>query len=159
MEKIKLAVIGTGEWGKNLVRNFSQLDGAVLSVCCDLDSKKLEAAGKINPGVKTTRDIKEVLSSPEIDAVIIATSSHTHFKVAKEALTAGKHTYVEKPLTLNVRDAEELVSIAKEKKKTKPSSRTPRPPREGSILARPMTGMTNKKLPKETSCVKLNARI
>jgi predicted dehydrogenase len=108
---INVAVIGAGGWGKNLVRNFAALSECRLKTVCDLSEKTLaghKAAFKV--GVTTNAD--EVLSDGELDAVVIATPAPTHFDVARKALEAGKHVYVEKPMTLSVADAEALVELA-----------------------------------------------
>ncbi len=105
----KVAVVGCGNWGKNLVRNFFHL--GALSVVCDADPIRLGQVAREFRGVRTTNDFHSILrpsSELRVDAVVIATPSDTHFSLAKEALEAGKHVYVEKPLARDVRHAEEL---------------------------------------------------
>ena len=101
---VNTAMIGVGNWGKNLVRNFAELSDSNLMICCDLDEKKLNKIKKTLPKVSITKNIDDILHNPEIDAVIIATSASTHFKVAKKCLLSGKHVFVEKPLCLYERD-------------------------------------------------------
>jgi predicted dehydrogenase len=109
---VKVAVVGAGYWGKNLVRNFYSVKGGELKYVVDLDEKKLAKMEKDFPGIKGIQDVSIALNDPELAAVVIATPAPDHFAVAKRALEAGKHVYVEKPLTLAVKDAEELVAIA-----------------------------------------------
>jgi predicted dehydrogenase len=107
-----LGVIGLGYWGPLLVRNFSQLLGPGLKVCCDRDPAQLDNIAKSYPGVRLTRNFEDVLADPEIRAVAIATPAHTHYHLAKQALLANKAVLVEKPMTTSVEEAEELVDLA-----------------------------------------------
>ncbi|NIA21579.1 MAG: Gfo/Idh/MocA family oxidoreductase [Anaerolineaceae bacterium] len=109
---INVAVIGAGGWGKNLIRNFAGLSACRLKVICDLDADKLARNEGLYPGVETTRDMAAPMAGDGIDAVVIATPAPTHFALARQALEAGKHVYVEKPMTLAVAEAEELVRLA-----------------------------------------------
>jgi predicted dehydrogenase len=113
---LNVAVVGTGYWGKNLVRNFATAKRCNLKYVCDLDEKLLVVQKKNFPSIATTPELEEVLSDTEIDAVVIATEAPTHFEIAQKSLEAGKHTYVEKPLTLKAADAKMLVELAKDKK-------------------------------------------
>ena len=79
---------------------------------CDLDAKRLNAMGRRYPGTQTTTDYKSLMADPELDAVAIATPVWTHFNFAKDALEAGKHVLVEKPLTASVAEAEQLIELA-----------------------------------------------
>jgi predicted dehydrogenase len=117
MSTLKLAVIGAGGWGSNLVRVFSQLEGCVLAAICDVNAQVLAQHGKRLPGVRCTQKLDEVLADPSIDAVVIAVDAANHFPVARAALGAGKHVFVEKPLTLEVAHAVELVRLAAEMRK------------------------------------------
>lgn len=109
----KVAVIGCGNWGKNLVRNYAQ-QGA-LGVVCDADTKRLEHVSREYPGVGVTDNFDGVLQDGGIKAIVIATPSDSHFPLARKALLAGKHVYVEKPLARDVRHAEELDQLATER--------------------------------------------
>lgn len=111
----KVAVVGCGYWGKNLVRNFSELKALVA--ICDTDVDRLESFKIKYPGLKTTPSFKEVLEDSDIRAVVLATPSVQHFQMAKEALLADKDVFVEKPLALEVKEGEELVRLAEENKK------------------------------------------
>jgi predicted dehydrogenase len=113
---LKMAVVGAGYWGKNLIRNFATTKRCNLKYVCDLNKKLLAAQKKNFPYVVTTSELEEVLSDTEIEAVVIATEVPTHFEIAQKCLEAGKHTYVEKPLTLKAADAKILIAIAKDRK-------------------------------------------
>lgn len=106
----KVACVGAGYWGKNLVRNFSQL--GALDTICDVNEAALNAFRESYPGVNLTASFSEVLSRPHIDAVAIAAPAEQHHRLARQALLAGKHVYVEKPLALRVEDGLELVQLA-----------------------------------------------
>ena len=112
MDNINVACVGVGYWGKNLVRNFYDLPGAELRICCDLNQDLLDRTAAQYPGVNTTSDFEQVLNTPEIDAVVIASPAKAHFDLANKALEAGKHVYVEKPLTLKSADAQTLCETA-----------------------------------------------
>ena len=113
MELPKVAVIGCGNWGKNLVRNFAQL-GALAAVC-DLDRPRLENVAREYRGMKVTTDFKSLLADPDVKAMVIATPSDTHFSLAQESLLSNKHVYVEKPLARDVAHAEKLDQLATER--------------------------------------------
>ncbi|MDP3940226.1 MAG: Gfo/Idh/MocA family oxidoreductase [Deltaproteobacteria bacterium] len=115
MGEIQIAVIGAGGWGKNLVRNFAGLKGARLSWCCDLNEATLGRIAAQHPETRVTTKLEEVLASDEVNGVAIATDAPTHFRIAKAALEAGKHVYVEKPLTMESADAAALVKLAAER--------------------------------------------
>ncbi len=112
---INIAVIGCGYWGPNLIRNFSTTPGARLAAVCDLNETRLKKAREQNPGLHTTADYAALLAREDLDAVAIATPVSSHFPLAKQALEAGKHVLVEKPMTATVAQAEELVALAAEK--------------------------------------------
>jgi UDP-2-acetamido-3-amino-2,3-dideoxy-glucuronate N-acetyltransferase len=109
---IKITVIGSGYWGKNLVRNFHQLN--VLDTVCDADAERLGQMAKEYPGIKTTTSFEEVLKDKAIRAVAVATPASTHYQVVKAALLAGKDVFVEKPLALTAKEGEELVKISRD---------------------------------------------
>jgi UDP-2-acetamido-3-amino-2,3-dideoxy-glucuronate N-acetyltransferase len=106
----RVAVIGAGYWGKNLVRNFAAL-GALAAVC-DRDEARLASIRQDYPEVRTCLALHEILADPSIDAAVIATPAETHYPLAKELLLAGKHLFVEKPLVLNEADGLELIELA-----------------------------------------------
>ncbi|MBP1708420.1 MAG: oxidoreductase [Deltaproteobacteria bacterium] len=114
---MKVAVIGCGYWGPNLVRNFVQLNTVEQLTCCDLDQNKLERMKHLYPSVETVPDYKGLLDRPDLDAVAIATPVKTHYGIAKEFLLAGKNVFIEKPLTHSYETALELVRLAEENRK------------------------------------------
>ena len=109
---VKLGVIGCGYWGPNLVRNLFKTKGAEVEFCCDLLESRLELLKSRYPTLKVTRDYKELLNA-SIDAVLIVTPPESHYRLAKEFLLGGKHVFVEKPLTFDLAQAEELVVISR----------------------------------------------
>lgn len=111
---IHLAVIGAGYWGPNLIRNFSQLPGAHVAYVCDLDPAKLAPLAGQYPTLTTTREYQDALSDPNVDAVVIATPVSTHRRLALDALRAGKHVLVEKPLAATTDTAREIASAARD---------------------------------------------
>jgi len=107
-----VAVIGTGYWGKNLVRVHHRL--GALRLICDKDETVLARFKEIYPEVEVCLAVNDVLERDDIQAVVIATPAETHFALAQEALLAGKHVYVEKPLALDPKEAEELIALTEE---------------------------------------------
>ena len=104
-----IAVIGSGYWGKNLVRVMHEL-GALNMVCdCRQDARD-EAEAKYS--IRTSASFEDVLDDAEIQGIVIAAPAVQHYEMAKKALVSGKHVFVEKPLALEVRDGEELVELA-----------------------------------------------
>ena len=114
---VKLGIIGFGYWGPNLVRNFSSIRDSEIVYCADKDENRLTHVKSLYPKISVTKDYNEILNDKSVDAVIVATPIETHFKIAKDALNAGKHVLVEKPITTSSKDAKELVDIAAKKKK------------------------------------------
>lgn len=111
-----VAIIGTGHWGKNHARVYGelQLEGVVDTVkICDLNQARVREVGS-SLRLEGTTDYQQILGDPEIQAVSIATPSKTHYHIAKEFIEAGKDVLVEKPMTMDVDEAEELVRIASE---------------------------------------------
>ena len=110
-----IAVIGSGYWGKNLVRNFAEL--GALHTICDADSRKLESLKSVYPEVNSETDYHRVLASQQIQGVVIATPAVSHYILAKEAIGSDKDVFVEKPLALEVEQGEELVELAEKNNK------------------------------------------
>ncbi len=108
---IQIAVIGAGYWGKNLVRNFHQL--GVLKLICDGDRKIQAQMRKDYPDVSCIDQLDGALNDPSITAVVIATPAITHFALAAQALEAGKHVFVEKPLAVTYNEGRQLVAKAR----------------------------------------------
>ena len=111
----EIVVIGCGHWGKNLIRNFFELD-SLLGIC-DTDRIKLDSFKAKYHGILTFSDYDEVLQEPVAKAVVISTPVSTHYLLAKKALLSGKDVFVEKPIALCYEEAEELVSLARERKR------------------------------------------
>jgi UDP-2-acetamido-3-amino-2,3-dideoxy-glucuronate N-acetyltransferase len=105
-----IAVVGCGYWGKNLVRNFSEL--GALHTICDADAATLKNIAAQYPGVVTETDYSRVLQNDEIKGVVIASPAVYHAAMVKQALLAGKDVFVEKPIALNLADGEEIVALA-----------------------------------------------
>ena len=110
---IGLAVIGAGHWGKNLVRNFAALPGADLKYVCDSNEAVCKTMAGMYPGTRVTGKMGDVLADGDVDAVVVAVDAPRHYEIAKACLDAGKHIYVEKPLTLSSEDSRLLVDLAK----------------------------------------------
>src|SRR4051812_31989297 len=109
---LRIGVIGVGYWGPNLVRCFEESPECEVAYICDRDAKKLQQICKRFPDVIGTGDDAELLVRDRIDAVVIATPTRTHYKLAKRALEAGIHTFVEKPLATSGEECAELIEIA-----------------------------------------------
>jgi len=119
MRKVNVAVIGVGYWGKKVVSEYAQLakrsSGVSLHSVCDLSKENLTFCEGNYHVPYMTKYHKEVVACPEIDAVNICTSNETHYEICREALEAGKHVLVEKPMTLNSGEAYKLVDLARAK--------------------------------------------
>jgi len=109
---IKIGVIGYGYWGPNLVRTFAEAQHGTVVAVSDLDPKKLAQVNKRYPAVRTTNNFQDLLRDPEIDAVAIATPVSTHFEFGMAALKAGKHVWLEKPMTETSLQARKLCDEA-----------------------------------------------
>ncbi|HEU5363790.1 MAG TPA: Gfo/Idh/MocA family oxidoreductase [Gaiellaceae bacterium] len=111
----KVGVVGLNYWGPNLVRNFDDL--AELTWLCDLDEDRLASVAGRYPGARATTSIDEVLADSTLDALVVATPVPTHYALAKQALEAGKHVFVEKPPAMRAVEMDELVRIAAERER------------------------------------------
>jgi predicted dehydrogenase len=109
---LNIGVIGYGYWGPNLVRNFAELNDARVHTVADLNPKALETVQRRFPSTKVTTDAQALIRDPEIDAVAIATPVATHFSLAMSALRAGKHVWLEKPMTETSLQAQALIEEA-----------------------------------------------
>jgi predicted dehydrogenase len=117
MQKIKVAIVGGGYWGQNLIRNFWEVEEAEVSFVCDLDPKALARAQRRYPTVQVTRHYRELLESPRVDALVLATPVSTHYEFARQALLAGKHVLVEKPLARSTAEVLDLIEVAEQQHK------------------------------------------
>jgi len=118
MSTVKIAVVGCGYWGQNLVRNFWELDAAELTTVCDANTASLARIRRRFPTIETVQNYGDVLANPRIDAVVLATPVSTHYSFARQALLAGKHVLVEKPMTTSTHEALELIELAEKLDKT-----------------------------------------
>jgi predicted dehydrogenase len=109
---VRVAVVGLGYWGPNLVRSLYELSEADLVAVCDLDVGRLERIARRYPDVRRTTSYAELLEDHTVEAVAIATAVGTHFELAKAALEAGKHVFVEKPMAGSIVEADQLVALA-----------------------------------------------
>jgi len=110
---IRVAVVGAGYWGPNLIRNFAACPDTHLVAVCDRDGCRLAKAIAGYPGVEAIPEFDDLLGRTDIDAIAIATPVSTHASMGMAALNAGKHVLIEKPLAASVADAEKLVETAK----------------------------------------------
>ena len=117
-ERICVGVVGCGYWGPNLIRNLSNLSECELKVICDLDIQRLNHLKGLYPKVEVSTDFKEVVARPDIDALLIATSAPLHYPMAKQALLAGKHVFIEKPMATSSQECDELVQLAADRELT-----------------------------------------
>src|SRR5579864_2766449 len=113
-ETLTIGVVGCGYWGPNLIRNFRQSSDCHLKVLCDGSESRLKHMRGLYPELTVTQKFDDLLSDSELDAVVVATPVRLHYAMAKAALEAGKHVFIEKPVTRSVAEATELVKLAQE---------------------------------------------
>jgi len=118
MRNLRVAIIGCGYWGQNLLRNFCELEEAEVVRVCDFDSRALARAKRRYPTIEVTQNYAEVLADPKVDAVVLATPVSTHYPFAKQALQADKHVLVEKPLAQTTTQVLDLIDLADRRGKT-----------------------------------------
>jgi len=111
-QPVRLAQVGIGYWGKNLLRNLVALPGAEVVLACDRDPEIRSSTASAYTDLRVTANYEEVLNDDTVEAVVIATETPAHFLLAEAALRAGKHVFVEKPLSQTVEQAERLVDLA-----------------------------------------------
>lgn len=116
-KRLNIAVLGAGHWGPNLIRNFHQHPESRVSWVCETDAERRHAIGSAYQDIKITSDCWRILDDGDVEAVVIATPSSTHFRLADAALKAGKHVLVEKPMCTNLADARRLSSLASRTRK------------------------------------------
>jgi predicted dehydrogenase len=112
---INIAAVGAGAWGKNHIRVFSELPNVRLKYVCDSDPSKLAFVRKAYPQSQAVENLNPILQDSEVRGVVVASSAISHYPLSKEILLAGKDVLVEKPMTLNEKDAEEMLEIAEKK--------------------------------------------
>jgi predicted dehydrogenase len=108
----KIAIIGVGYWGPNIVRNLAGLNDVSVAGICDSSSSALKRIGQQFPNICLYNDVEELISNNQVDGIVIATPASTHYELAKKALERGLHVMVEKPLATNISNAKELISMA-----------------------------------------------
>jgi len=112
---IKIGIIGLGYWGPNILRNFYNAEESKVVICSDISSDRCNRMAMLYPCIEFTQDAEDVLKNTNVEAVAIVTPVHTHYSLVKHALNAGKHVLVSKPLTNDVAQAQELVTLSEEK--------------------------------------------
>jgi predicted dehydrogenase len=114
-DRIGIGVVGTGDWGANLIRNFANLPGARLVALCDSDAERLSRTSSRYDGTRAYAEVGELAADSSIRGVVVSASAVSHYPLARTLLEADKDVFVEKPLTLRVEDAEALVRLARER--------------------------------------------
>lgn len=112
---INVGLIGYGYWGPNLARNFQKNHDMNLKAICDSSPDRLKAAGDLYPGVRLLTSMDELINDNDIDAVAVATPVSAHFDLAKNIFMAGKHVWLEKPMTETSDQSKELIDLAEKK--------------------------------------------
>lgn len=112
MKPLGVAVIGTGFWGRNQIRVFSEIPDCTLIATCDVNKELLQKIGN-EYHIATYTSIDEILEREDVDAVTICTPTITHYDIARKVIAARKHVLVEKPLTSTVGEAQKIISLAK----------------------------------------------
>ncbi len=118
LEQIRIAQLGCGYWGPNLLRNLSANKRCQIKKVVELSSERRDYVRRLYPAVSITNNVQEIFDDTEINAVVIATPVATHFELAIKALKAGKHILVEKPLARSVAEVEDIGALADRKKLT-----------------------------------------
>lgn len=111
-DNVTLGMVGLGGWGRFVARNFNQTPNCEMRYICDASPQTLAQNSRLYPNSTATDDYQVVLNDDAVDAVALVTPAPVHYEMAKAALEAGKHVYVEKPMTLTVEHAEELIELA-----------------------------------------------
>lgn len=110
---INIGVIGCGYWGPNLIRNLNSFSNVKMKMAADLNIEKLQYIKGLYPHIEITDNYKDIIYSPDIDAIAIATPLSSHYPIAFEALNNKKHVFVEKPIASNIKQVEKMICIAK----------------------------------------------
>lgn len=110
---LKMAAIGCGYWGPNLIRNFNAHPEVELAKICDLEEARRKHMASLYPQAEIFEDHRAILDDPSIDAVVVATPVSTHYPLGKAVLEAGKHLFIEKPMAASAAECEELNAVAK----------------------------------------------
>ena len=118
MSRVRVAIVGCGYWGQNLIRNFAESPDVEVTAVCDFNLNALARTKRRYPAVELKQDFQQVLSDARIDAVVIATPASTHYPFAYQALRAGKHVLVEKPLATSTQQVLDLMELAEKHNRT-----------------------------------------
>jgi predicted dehydrogenase len=113
---VRVAAVGCGYWGPNVIRNLDAVPGFELCCVCDADADRLRPVAARYPSAQATTNLDDIFDSPAIDAVYLATPVSSHYQLTKRALESGKHVLVEKPLATTVDEAENLAELAAAKR-------------------------------------------
>jgi predicted dehydrogenase len=112
-DKLRIALLGSGGMGQGDVKDAVRVPGVEIAAAADIYDSRLDRMKELYPGIATTRDYREILARPDIDAVIIATPDHWHAKISIDALAAGKDVYCEKPMVQKIEDGKRVIAAAK----------------------------------------------
>jgi predicted dehydrogenase len=112
MEPLRIGIVGLGYWGRTLLRTFTNLPSARVVALCDQDAARLDAFAGEHPGLRCVPDLDHLLALADVEAVLVVTPPSKHHAMARAALAAGRHVWVEKPLAMSVAEGEELVRVA-----------------------------------------------
>src|SRR5258708_5842450 len=114
---VKIAIIGVGYWGPNLVRNFKDVPGLEIVALCDRDQARAQQIRERHcPKARLVADYRELAKAPDMDAVVIATPIQTHFEIGSLFLGAKKHVFMEKPLAQTADECQSLIDLAEKNK-------------------------------------------
>jgi len=111
---VRIALIGIGHWGQNLLRSFAEHSGVKISGLCDTRERVLETYQHRYRDARCSTSYRSLLRDDDADAVVIATPASTHYQIVLDSLRAGKHVFVEKPLAMSVQDGELLLRTAEQ---------------------------------------------
>jgi len=111
--RVDVGVVGLGYWGKNLLRTFAKVPSARVTALCDMDPRQVAKFAPDHPGARGVSDYAELLARDDVDAIVLATPPSRHHAMARAALEAGKHVWVEKPLAMTAAQGHELVEAAR----------------------------------------------
>jgi len=115
---LRVAVVGCGYWGPNLLRNLNSLPDCSVKYACDPSAERLAHMKRLYPNVEMTSQFETILDDGDVDATVISTPVRAHFDLAKKSLQAGKHTFVEKPMASSVSECRELIQLAQDRRLT-----------------------------------------
>jgi UDP-2-acetamido-3-amino-2,3-dideoxy-glucuronate N-acetyltransferase len=115
--QIRLAVMGGGYWGRNLIRNLSDLKGVEVTLLCELNEEASMECRELYPWLETCTDHGRIFRDDGVDGVVVVTPPSLHYQPTKKALAAGKHAFVEKPMAMSYQEGKELVELAERKGK------------------------------------------